>query len=54
MKPGDKVSSKDWGNVSVLKQDSKLYYVEGIHEIARFWRTASGTLEQIQRQYVSY
>lgn len=54
MKPGDKVRSKEWGHIGILIQDGNLYYVEGNHEIGGYWRTASGTLEQIQRLYVSY
>ena len=54
MKPGDKVRSKEWGHIGVLKQDGKLYYVEGHHEIGGYWRTASGTLEQIKRIYENY
>lgn len=54
LKVGDQVRSKEWGHIGILKQDGKLYNVEGHHEIGGYWRTASGTLEQIKKLYEKY
>ncbi|MDX5474499.1 MAG: hypothetical protein LPK00_03080 [Bacillaceae bacterium] len=54
MKVGDKLRSKEYGHIGVLKQDGKLYYVEGNHDIGGYWRTASGTLQQIKKLHDKY
>ncbi|MCM3618762.1 hypothetical protein M3936_14320 [Sutcliffiella horikoshii] len=54
LEPGDRVKNLENEVVGILRKEEKLYYVEGNHFYAGYWKTPLFTYEEISLVWVRF